>query len=61
MRMRCYCCGETLESRVALVTLRKPEELVDVVFLMKPEHVDRVDHEPQSEVIERERADNRIN
>lgn len=37
--LRCYCCGEPVGERIALVALRHG---CDRVFVLLPEHVDRV-------------------
>ena len=41
MKLRCYCCGEELDGTIALVTMS--ETGTDRVFVMKPEHVARVE------------------
>lgn len=52
MKLRCYCCGESLDvSRVALVTMQYGE--VDRVFVFKPDHVERVDDEAPHELVDR--------
>lgn len=37
---RCYCCGERLELVFVLIAF---EAATDRVFVMKPEHIDRLD------------------
>lgn len=53
MNLRCYCCGEAIQfdARIALVSLRGDE--VDRVFIMKPEHVTRVE-DASTEVVRRQ-------
>jgi len=41
MKPRCYCCGEQIKGKVALVSMSFDN--VDRVFVMKPDHVVRVD------------------
>ncbi len=41
MNFRCYCCGEETGDEFALVSMS--ESTVDRVFIMKPEHVERVE------------------
>ena len=41
MKLRCYCCGDKLDKKFALVSMSKNS--VDRVFIMKTEHVDRAD------------------
>lgn len=41
MKFQCYCCGDEVGEVIALVTMS--ESSVDRVFVMKPEHTDRVD------------------
>lgn len=41
MKLHCYCCGERIGDAVALVT--QAENSVDRVFVMLPEHSNRVD------------------
>lgn len=50
MKLRCYCCGTPIEGPVALVTQDTKE--VDRVFVMLPEHKNRVDG-GSNEVVER--------
>ena len=40
MTLRCYCCGEKLPMKFALVTMK---EETDRVFIMKIDHVTRLD------------------
>jgi hypothetical protein len=49
MKLRCYCCGEPLGARVALVTY---SEDADRVFVMLPDHAKRVDS-AQIEIVQR--------
>ncbi len=41
MKFQCYCCGEKVNGALALVTMS--ESSVDRVFVMKPEHTERVE------------------
>lgn len=41
MRLQCYCCGEEVDGVIALITMS--DSSVDRVFVMKPEHTERVD------------------
>ncbi len=41
MKFQCYCCGEEVNGALALVTMS--ESSVDRVFVMKPEHTERVE------------------
>ena len=41
MKLRCYCCGEPLTGEIALMT--NSHDSVDRVFVLKPDHVERVD------------------
>lgn len=59
--MTCYCCGEPIGDRVALVTLRARDESINMVFLMKPEHVELVDQDKQSEELRRGAHERRTN
>jgi hypothetical protein len=43
VKLRCYCCGEPLAGLVALVTMSPLA--VDRVFVVNPEHLDRLDDE----------------
>ena len=42
MKLRCYCCGDEVEEVIALVTMS--ESSVDRVFIMSPDHTDRVEN-----------------
>jgi hypothetical protein len=42
IQFRCYCCGGAIGARVALVTM---QETCDRVFIMSPEHAERVQGE----------------
>lgn len=39
MKLRCYCCGEALGARFALVSM---SDSADRVFVMLPEHIKRL-------------------
>lgn len=39
LTLRCYCCGEPLNHKIAFVTMQI--EGADRGFVMKPEHADR--------------------
>jgi hypothetical protein len=41
VKLMCYCCGEQLSGRFALVTMS--HEPADRVFVMKLEHMNRTD------------------
>lgn len=53
MKLRCYCCGTPIRGRIALVTQGDDgDRAVDRVFVMLPEHENRVD-DPQSMIVQR--------
>lgn len=41
MKFQCYCCGEEVDGVIALITMS--DRSVDRVFVMKPEHTERVE------------------
>jgi hypothetical protein len=51
MRLRCYCCGEPIGQTVALVTMQP--DSADRVFVLLPEHVERLDDAAKSETCTR--------
>jgi hypothetical protein len=40
IKFRCYCCGDPITGDIALVTMMA--EPVDRVFVMAPDHVERL-------------------
>lgn len=51
MKLRCYCCGEPVEGQIALVTY-SPDS-ADRVFVLKPEHLGRVDDTVHYQLVSR--------
>lgn len=46
MKMQCYCCGDPLDLAKPFALVSLSGSGVDRVFVMKPEHTDRVNDAP---------------
>jgi hypothetical protein len=49
VKLNCYCCGEPLGAAIALVTTSNLP--VDRVFVLNPEHLERIDDESTHSVL----------